>query len=340
MALEWAWAFGAESALDLEAMGWDCSTTSTSAIEPSTAQQYTYTGSPTRYSLTMDASVIAAIPVSVSSPQGWRSVAVLHTSTPANNAWLIRAIGENGKHVAARMKSSGALYLYVDDVYKAATAIQDWSTWRFVSLRFDLSAGTWSGQIYVDGVAATAEWTDSGTASTTSKTECHGTSAGDRNHHLAQIIAWDDLADSLGPTPRYVTLARPGADISETGTWTPSTGATNHGVVGGVFDSSTYTEEATPTAADEVVVAPASDIATITGITPTSIDGVVVHTFSTGSGQQARAEVGDGTSTTTGTAGAIGASTTERHAAAPSKPSGGSWGASDTPEAVYHIVSV
>jgi len=130
--------------------------------------------------------------------------------------------------------------------------------------------------------------------------------------------------------------------VSEVGTWTPSAGGTNFGVVGGTFDAATYTEEAVPSASDDVIVDLSTDLATKLGVTPTVIDGVTAHTYSNGLGQTARAEVGDqvGTTTTTGDTGAISSGTTDRHATAPVKPSGGAWTGTDTPKGKYFIVTV
>ena len=56
----------------------------------------------------------------------------------------------------------------------------------------------------------------------------------------------------------------------------------------------------------------------------------------------ARAEVGDqvGATTTVGDTGAISIGTTDRHATAPIKPSGGAWTGADTPKGKYFIVTV
>ena len=62
-----------------------------------------------------------------------------------------------------------------------------------------MSTGTWSGRVYVDGVAVTALHTDSQSAETTGGLFCGGTTNG-QHTYFAQIIAYDDTADA-GQTP-------------------------------------------------------------------------------------------------------------------------------------------
>lgn len=347
MALEWTWAFGPESALVLEtSMGWDFVNTSAAANEPRTTFQYTYAGSPTRYSMALDQTISFRVPVAVSPPTGWVAIAVYADASQFSSLYnLIEVRGAVGNRlVAIRMLVSGALSLYVDSIFQASTVIVQWlGQWNYVALRYDQSTATWSGQIWVNGVALTAVETDPAVfgAEIEAIATFFGTTAGDRNHYIAQIAVWDDLADP-GEVARYITRLDVDADVSEVGTWTPSAGGTNFGVVGGTFDAATYTEEAVPSASDDVIVDLSTDLATKLGVTPTVIDGVTAHTYSNGLGQTARAEVGDqvGTTTTTGDTGAISSGTTDRHATAPVKPSGGAWTGTDTPKGKYFIVTV
>lgn len=344
MALDWMWAFGAESALVLESMGWDFLANTSAAAEPRTTQQYTYAGSPTRYSMALDQTNEFQLPVLPTSPVGWLACAVYHDVgfAPFANYYMLRVTGVAGaRRIGARSLVSGALGLYVDSTFKETTPVINWQgEWHYVALKYDMSTTTYSGQIWVDGVAVTTDATDT---ATTAETEAlftfAGTAAGDRHHYVAQIAAWDDMADP-GEVARFVTRLDVDADVSEVGTWTPSAGGTNFGVVGGTFDAATYTEEAVPSASDDVIVDLSADLATKLGVTPTAIDGVTAHTYSNGLGQTARAEVGDGAATTTGDTGAISSGTTPRYATAPTKPSGGAWAGTDAPEGKYFIVTV
>ena len=341
MALSWCWSYGQESGVDLVAMEWTLSSTSSAVMEPRTTHQYTYAGSPTRYSWAMDHGSWVRPPASAVGPQGAVAVAVYHDGAPQNGQYLLDIRGaSNNRYIAAIMQATGAVKLYVDNTYKATTAVIPWQgQWHYVSLAYRMTTTTWAGKLYVDGVLLVSA-TDAGVAQTDSTVQVTGAANGDRTQYLAQIAIFDDFS-TTGEVARYVTRADVGADVSETGTWTPTAPpVTNHAVVGGTFNAATYTEEAAPTAADEVRVAPAADIATTLGISPSTIDGVCAHTFALGLGHSARADIGDGAATTTGTAGAISSATTERHVMAVTKPSGGSWTGTDTPQAVYHIVSV
>lgn len=344
MALEWTWAFGSESAVELESMGWDFSSTSSSSNEPRTTFQYTYTGSPTRYSMAMDQTVSFRIPVAVSPPTGWVAVAVYQDASIFTSLFnLIEVQGAVGNRlVSVRMLTSGALSLYVDSIFQSSTVIVQWlGQWNYVALRYDQSTLTHSGQIWVNGAALTAVETAAAAAEVGITVKFVSTTSGDRTHYLAQIAVWNALADP-GEVARFVTRLDVDADVSEVGTWTPSAGGTNFGVVGGTFDLATYTEEAAPSASDDVIVNLSADLASKLGITPTSIDGITCHTYSNGLGQTARAEVGDqvGATTTNGDTGAISGGTTDRYATAPTKPSGGVWLAADVPKGKYFIVTV
>jgi hypothetical protein len=342
MALSWCWAYGQESGVDLVAMEWTLSSTSSAVMEPRTTHQYTYAGSPTRYSWAMDHGSWVRPPASAVGPQGAVAVAVYHDGVPQNGQYLLDIRGaSNNRYVAAIMQATGAVKLYVDNTFKATTSVIPWQgQWHYVSLAYRMTTTTWAGKLYVDGVLLVSA-IDSGVAQTDSTVQITGTANGDRTQYLAQIAIFDDFL-TTGEVARYITRFDVDADVSEVGTWTPSAGATNFGVVGGTFDAATYTEEAVPSASDDVIVDLSTDLATKLGITPTAIDGVTCHTYSNGLGQTARAEVGDqvGTTTTTGDTGAISSGTTERHATAVVKPSGGAWAGTDTPKGKYFIVTV
>jgi hypothetical protein len=298
--------------------------------------------------MAMDQTTNFRVPVAVSPPTGWIAIAVYTDAPQFSNLFdLVGTRGAvNGRIVSMRMLASGALSLYVNSYFQASTVIVQWlDQWNYAALRYDTSTLTWSGQIWVNGVALTAVETE--TFITFAEVEAtpyfYGTTAGGAgNHSIAQIAVWNDLADP-GEVARYITRLDVDADVTEVGTWTPLLPAvTNYAVVGGTFDAATYTEEAVPSASDDVIVGLSADLASKLGVTPTVIDGVTAHTYSNGLGQTARAEVGDqvGTTTTTGDTGAISSGTTDRHATAPVKPSGGAWTGTDTPKGKYFIVTV
>ena len=159
---------------------------------------------------------------------------------------------------------------------------------------------------------------------------------------IGQIITYDDPTDS-GEVPRFVTRVEPNADGTNVGIWTPSTGSDDYAVLASPIDASTYTENTSPSPGDRVEVltnAGGDDLSDALGTTPSVIDSVAVHSMSSGQSINARAVVGDGTSETTGSTVAISAADpTYAVAVANTKPSGGNWGGSDQPTAVYDVVS-
>ena len=55
---------------------------------------------------------------------------------------------------------------YVDNNFKENFSLLP-NRWNYIGLQYDMSTGTWSGRVYVDGVAVTALHTDSQSAETT-----------------------------------------------------------------------------------------------------------------------------------------------------------------------------
>jgi len=235
---------------------------------------------------------------------------------------------------------SFVLDLYVDNVFKERTTLIDARQWHYYALKYDQSGATWSGQLYIDGVAVTASYTDASAASTAGFYFTYGFSSGTRETSLAQFIVYDDLADA-GEKVRWVTRGNPTSDVSEVGVWTPSTGVDNYAVVDDPLVLTDYTDEPTPNIADNQVL-DCPDIATICGITPANIDGVVALVFAAGAGHTAHAAIGDGTSFVNGAvktvpaAGSAGA----LHASSALKPSGGAWAGTTVPRLKYELDTV
>ena len=192
MAIKWSWAFGPESATTLETMGWDAEDTSTSYGEPSTAITYTYTGSPTRYSWRQDDYAFGQqirIPTGCSGPEGWIAAPVYVSGTYTQGRSVIQVVGaSSGRYISIQMKTSATdtFALYVDNTEKA-TFTMTANDWHYVALQYSMTGSTWSGRVYVDGTAATAEFTDSQSAETAASTYIHGFGAGDKTTYWGQI---------------------------------------------------------------------------------------------------------------------------------------------------------
>ena len=339
------WGFMNESPSTLEAMGWDCSSTSTNHIQPASGLQYKPAGAPANYSLRMDGSDWARPPL-VGQPAtaaGSVSTAVRLQVSRTPNSSIILLVQDSAGSAATYVRSNtdSTVDLYVAGVFKQkSTAIIDWQDFRWLTLYYDVSADPHKARIEVDETEVVSEQSESASAiaANTIQARIYGFCNSDRaTFHGAMV--WRDGYTSAAPK-RYVTIVEVDSDVSETGTWTPDTGSDNYARIDGAYDAASYTEEASPSANDKVVCGLTANLATKLGFTPTTIDAVCTIAVSTGSGQTARAVVGDGSAVTNGDTTTIGASSTMTVAVAATKPSSGAWSSSDTPEASYEVVSV
>lgn len=297
MAVSWSWAFGQESSLTLETeMEWQFSQTTTAVGQPSNLFTYTYPGSPARFSWAQDDVLFNSnveLPTAVFLPTGWITLAYYVDGSYSDGRYLIQVNAASLRHISIRMDDDSAesFELFVDNVFKEAFVMAA-NNWQYVALKYDMSGATWSGQVYVNGVAATAAYTDAGVAAPLGVHRMSGIGAGTRTMYIAQLIIYDDLADA-GEVPLFVTRIAPNADTSETGTWVPSAGATNFGVTNNdPFDSTTYTEEVTPSSGDDVVTE-VNNLAVQLGVVAGSVIGVTNHTYSSGTAIDAFASVRD-----------------------------------------------
>ena len=331
-----------ESPSTLETMGWDCSTTSTNDIQPATDLQYKPSGAPANYSLRFDGNDWARVPLAgqPATAAGSVSTAVrLQISRSPNNDPIL-LVQDSSSATYVRSNSDGTVDLYVANAFKAkSTAIIDWQDFRWLTLKYDLSADPHKARIEIDETEVVAEQSESSAAAVPAAivARIYGFCSTDRSTYHGAFV-WRDGYTSAAPK-RYVTIVEVDSDVSETGTWTPDTGSDNYARIDGAYDAASYTEEASPSANDKVVCGLTANLASKVGFTPTAIDAVCTIAVSTGSGQTARAVVGDGSAVTNGTTTAIGASATMTVAVAPTKPSSGAWTSTDTPQASYEVVT-
>ena len=338
MALRWSWSFGNETFADLQTMGWTMQQNSAWWTLTST-NVYTYTGSPTRYGWEMlgigyaYCELPAAVTTTLS--QGWIAVPALALSSYSGGRFVQVTSGSSNTRI--EISTGGALSLYVGNVFKETSSAQDFSSWRYVSLQFDHSGATWSARIYVDGSAVTNSQTQAVSAQTASTVLIQGAlgTGGFRGHCFSQVIVWDSTSDA-GETAYFATRAEPTADGTDVGTWTPSTGSDDFAVVDSPFATSTYTQEASPSANDRCEVV-TSTLATALGVTPGEVAGVTAHTYSEGETVTARAIVSvSGGTEANGTSTSISAgSTTYAFATDTATYSG-----TDTIDVIYEVVTV
>lgn len=351
MAINWHWAFGDEDGTILTS-GPGFGFSSAVGAFTGSDNSYTYIGSPARYSLGLTSTGVVTFPAAAfpSTAKGWVAAPVkrissadLAFSSTIYNILRINGAG-TGRTIGVRPGGdSKSLRFYVDNVLKETTAPYDWDEWHYLSVQFDMSTATWSGQLFIDGLAATAAYTDASSAEVSGSIQMQGMGSPVTGDWLiGQIICYDDTADA-GELPRFCTRVEANVDGTNVGTWTPSVGVDDYAVLESPIDTSTYTQNAAPSASDRVQTLTnngGANLATALGTTPTVVDSVLNHSFSGGQVLTAKALVGDGVAETSGANTPIGgAGTYYAYALANTKPSGGAWGSTDAPELVYEIVS-
>ncbi len=293
MALHWCWAFGQESSALLQSdMGWIWGSTSTGQGQPSTTFTYTYPGSPTRYSWSQDDGGFNnfVLPSEAFVPQGWVTTAIYAASTLRSSNIIAVRGNSSGSQIYLRANGADSVLLYVDNTFKEAFTIP-LNNWVYLALQYDMSGATWEGRAWVDGTAATANYTDPKSAETTGTINSTGFVNGTRNAYFAQWAVYDDVTDS-GQTPYYCTRIAPDSDTSTVGSWTP-TAADNHSSTNSdPFDPLSFTGDVTPSSGDNVVTSVAA-LNTALGVTAGLVIGVTSHTYSSATNLQANCAVRD-----------------------------------------------
>jgi hypothetical protein len=302
MAIKWSWAWGSELTALLEtSAGWDFSNTATSQTNPHTgAPEFTYAGSPTRYTMNLKSSSTARSPLAIGAPQGWLcSHFYLNSASGFSNYQILNIYAtSNSRGVYILAQGPDTLKLYVDNAFKEQTvATFAPQTWHHIAVKYDMTTTTWSGQLWMNGVAVTADQTDSGVAQTSTYFRIGGL----RNDSLingaywAGLVHYDDMADP-GSTSRYVTRISPDQDVTQLGPWTP---AVNQNVeLASPLNTATTVDNAAPSVNDQVTTGLAGGtLATQLGISPT-IYGITTHAFAVGTISSVEAGIGSSTGAT------------------------------------------
>ena len=305
MAVSWSWAWGLETAVDLQDyMGFAFASTLAANSAPDSTTVYTYPASLTRYSMAQDEGWAAnwfQLPTEAFVPAGWLAAPFFSDAASlATNASMMEVKGAStARTIYVRHTTAGGGQLYVDNTWKENFVGLTSMNWHYLALKYDMSGATWSGQVYLNGVAVTALQTDASSAEIGGIYGFYGFTGGTRATYWGGIAIYNSTGDS-GEVPRFVTRISPNADTGETGTWAPSVGATNIGVTANdPFDNTTFTQETSPSSADNVITQ-VDNFATQLGVVPPAIDGITGHTWSSGTSITVNASVGANVSFTTG----------------------------------------
>lgn len=321
MAVHWSWAFGAETATQISTeMGWAVSDLDPTRNGPTSAagSTYDYVAYPgTRYAYGTSAVRTFTTPSTAFIPKGWLCVPI-----KATGGWYggfnhplasVRGSGSNKRiSVYCHNAITGELMLRFDEfstggtTYSLGTFADD--QWHYIALRYDMSVANWTAQVYINGVEVLAL-----TASTyAAGVETLGTYTfgGFSNNatipaaQVGQIIVYDDAALGTGNPydPIYCTRIPPDTDDSENGPWAPSSGGSAQSNIldDDPLNVATSVESTNASVSDDIIVSVAN-ISTQLGLSSTDVRGVTNHSFSSGTGVDAQAEVQGPGSMTAGT---------------------------------------
>ena len=318
MAVKWSWMFGPESALQLNnEMGFAIYNTTTAVNEPSQAFIYSYPGAPTtgpsaRYSWSADQYLgYLDIPGGAAAPEGWVTVPLyINTNLWSSTATIIKVWGsDTNDSIYFSVQASGEARLYIDGTVQSPTFTPSGLSynWNYWALKYSMTGSTWSASVYLNGVEILSGSKTGGgvQAETVASARLNGPGTADRSNYFGQIICYDDLTDQAQVPFQYVTRVNPTVDTGVGspgyGTWAPTGGSSNFKVLSGSFDSSTYTVNSAASVGNKVVcqVTGALGLVTQLGTTPTSIDGITVHCWASGSGHNGFTGLSDDNTTYT-----------------------------------------
>ena len=313
MAVYWSWAWGNETALQLnDEMGFNPSTTAAGNIAPRTDVIYTYLGSPTRYSLGTTSIRYIETPASAWINNGWVCVPIYATDTWRSDVSSAPIISSLGNEVSVRLyisnTTTGELTSNINgggfNNTNSSAGFLTLNDWQYVALKYDLSTSNPTADVYVDGVLrvnGSVAWSDSPSTSGVYRTGGFSNQGSFPSAYIGQIIVYDtgSLASGNPYDPIFCSRVEPTIDETGVGTFTPSTGVDNYAVLDSPFDSSIYTANTSSNVGDRVVcqASGASGFYSQLGTTPTEIRGVTVHGWASGSGQDGFVGISDNNST-------------------------------------------
>lgn len=314
MALKWSWAFGPETALELQDLGgWSFNTTNPADLYPESTIVHTYTGDAVdRYSLACEIGD-KNTPLAVGSVRGWAACYFYFNSSAEWQGYNILTIfgGTSGREIDIRATTANGFNIYIDnqliDVGTVA-GIQNY-TWNHIAVKYDMFAGgtptvaQWDVELYVNGVLSASGSRTSSNLKEEADT-VHLRFSGLRNQNLPEntffsdFVIYDSLSDPV-PYGNLVTRVEMNRDSSDSGSWTPASNTSTNAQaanLSGSISTTPVVSEANPLTGENIIISSSQTIAGQLGITPTSIYGVTGHLYASGSSStnlfSAVAEVG------------------------------------------------
>ena len=300
MAYVWSWAFGPETAQELDDYtNWTPSSTTTTVIQPSNSIKHTYTGDNSdRYSIGVRSGNF--ISQNAMPAFGWVSFYVYfdYTNTFTTDP-LFKIFGPAAnKNIELEGISSTRdlkLYINTDTSFTSSVALNlAAGTWHHFGIKYDMRTTTWTAEVFIDGVSKISGSNPNNGGNLDPETSTTISFGGLRNANLptdgtyhSDIIFYDDQNDP-NPFGQFVTRIEPYLDQSATsGTWTPAANilkapgdqAEN---LSGSISTSPVVSEADPTTGEFVRVL-SQDLGTNLGLPSFGSFGFTSHLFASGS---------------------------------------------------------
>jgi hypothetical protein len=300
MAYVWSWAFGPETAAELNSLtGWTITNTNTSYAQESNTIKHSYVGDQTdRHSFGLRGNGFAQTPTLLA-PRGylscyfyyngtadWGNYEMLQIQGPTSDR-QIELRGVTGKTLTLKIGGTG-----VEFTSSAGHQFTD-ATWHHLGIKYDMLTdnGPWTTEIFADGVSLISGSTSNSVLD--AESDCQIWFGGVRNSTAPQdsifwsdIILYDDHGDA-DPHGQYVSRIQPARDLSESGSWSPASNpvaipgdqATR---LSGAIATTPVVSEADPTTGEFVSIR-ADSLGSSLGLTSFNSYGFTAHLFASGS---------------------------------------------------------
>tara|TARA_Y100001938_G_scaffold137699_1_gene202285 strand:+ start:7811 stop:8926 length:1116 start_codon:yes stop_codon:yes gene_type:complete len=298
MAYKWSWAFGPETALELETYTpWDPSSTSTNDMAPSNTIKHTYVGDAgDRYSMGIRGNTFLLSPQTMLG-HGWFSAYFYYNgSTDWGGYDLLRINGPvSGQNIALHINGPKSFNLQMRgyDVTSSTDPLDlSDNTWHHVAVKYDMrNEDDWGAEVFVNGVSVMSgtrndHYLDAETTAFFSLGGAVNSNVPTDSIYWSDIVIYDDLTDP-NPFGQFVTRVEPYFDVSESGSWTPasnpaSTPGDQASDLSGTIGTSPVVSEADPLTGEFVRLG-SQDLGTNLGLTSFNSFGFTSHLFASGS---------------------------------------------------------
>jgi len=299
MAYKWSWAFGPETALELNDLAqWQFSSTSPTIYSSSQDIIHTYTGDASdRWALQMDhANGGVTTPLKVGAGKGWVSF-YFYFNDPANDFEISRRIIEivgpiSLKTIAIQAQGGNNFSIIINNSFIDQTSLglaKD--TWHNISIKYDMtmgtpSLGTWGAELFVNGISAASGSTTHGFIQPETEIYAVFNALEDAGKFtmLSDLIFYDSLSDP-NPYGQFVTRTEASLDVSDSGSWSPASNTGSNAQannLSGAIAVTPVVAEANPLTGEYVRVN--TDIlGTTLGLDSFNTYGVTGHLFASGS---------------------------------------------------------